>query len=99
MFTDHSFVEIGLDLSVLDEKVVGPGYWKCNNNVLKDLNVRADLEKLWNGKLKNMEEISSEGWDSFKKDCGKIDFILKELIRILGRNIISCKMSILSVGR
>ena len=75
--TDHYLVYFDLNS---DTEGIGPGFWKCNTSVLKDIDLRGDLKALWERELKSLETINSKIWDSFKLKC-------KNLIQIHSKRL------------
>ena len=67
--SDHCLVTLKLNIPTDN---LGPGYWKCNINTLKDLDFQADLSKLCKRKLNDLSEISPDVWDSFKLECREL---------------------------
>ena len=64
--SDHCMVSIVLRVPT---ETLGPGYWKCNINTLKDVDFKADLAKLCERRLHVIQEVSPSLWDSFKLEC------------------------------
>ena len=45
--SDHGMVTLSLNHALADTNNVGPGFWKCNVNVLKDEYFIHDFNNLW----------------------------------------------------
>ena len=45
--SDHDMVQLVLNTNATGHKEMGPGFWKCNVNVLKDTYFQTDFIRLW----------------------------------------------------
>ena len=67
VISDHHFVELNFKAIDFNARVYGPGYRKCNVSILKDKELKNELETLWNGKCKQIFPKNEEWWESCKK--------------------------------
>ena len=65
IITDHSLVKMIFNTNTSDGPTLGPGYWKCNVNILKDDYFQADFVSLWE-RLKEETEKNSDWWETCK---------------------------------
>ena len=65
IITDHSLVKMIFNTNTSDGPTLGPGYWKCNVNILKDDYFQADFVSLWE-RLKEETEKNSAWWETCK---------------------------------
>lgn len=62
--SDHSLIR--LDLTIGDDNTnSGPGYWKCNVEILLDVDFQSDFKMLWNS-LEQILEQDSIWWEHCK---------------------------------
>ena len=68
--SDHDMVQLVLNTNATGHKEMGPGFWKCNVNVLKDTYFQTDFIRLWE-KLEKNNDQNLQWWEeckvSFKK--------------------------------
>ena len=58
--SDHGMVTLSLNHALADTNNVGPGFWKCNVNVLKDEYFIHDFNNLW--EILDATECRNAGW-------------------------------------
>ena len=63
--SDHSCVQLVFNINFKQPKETGPGFWKCNVNVLQDKYFQDDFALLWNN-LDNKKDQSAQWWEECK---------------------------------
>ena len=64
-FSDHGMIHIDITIGENVSYEVGPGYWKCNTNILKDPFFQEDFKMLWET-LDSIPDQDSEWWEQCK---------------------------------
>jgi len=68
--SDHSIVQVTLNLP--DSQSAGPGYWKCNTEVLNDQDLIADMEQLCACLREESATKNTAWWESAKERFKKL---------------------------
>ena len=58
--SDHGMVKLSLNHAIAESNNIGPGFWKCNVNVLKDEYFIHDFKNLW--EILDTTECRNAGW-------------------------------------
>ena len=69
--SDHGMVKLSLNFASNESKQIGPGFWKCNVNVLKDENFIYDFKELWEC-LDDTQCRDAEWWERCKLEFKRL---------------------------
>ena len=58
-------VQLVLNTNATGQKEMGPGFWKCNVNVLKDTYFQMGFIRLWE-QLENIDDQNLQWWEECK---------------------------------
>lgn len=63
--SDHYIVQMDITLGENSSEEMGPGYWKCNNQILRDPSFQEDFKNLWES-LESIPEQDCDWWENCK---------------------------------
>ena len=69
--SDHDMVQLVLKTNATGHKEMGPGFWKCNVNVLKDTYFQTDFIRLWE-KFEKIDDQHLQWWEECKVSLNKL---------------------------
>ena len=69
--SDHGMVKLSLNFSSNGSTQIGPGFWKCNVNILKDEYFTYDFKELWEC-LDDTQYRDAEWWERCKLEFKRL---------------------------